>query len=301
MKIAQLKVGDRVFLDASLGRKWDEGQDNPYSDGQYGNLDGEVTAIKSTWVDVKWDNGQINSYGDNDLNLAANRPQAHAPASAAPSVTVTPTGTTTAPVASKPAEAKIIITAAALALPDLETAVARVVSKFTNDSLTFSAYDVTSRLRQEINSKQIEISSIPVSDVDGVQTRRIVHADVRPIVTRLVAGIPAYTKRLSANGDYIEYATIVPTPIRTAKAPTVTVTPTATTTSGVLGSKTSASPRAHKITQEYVTAKRTTTLKAIQSRIKNDAPTVREIETIAVGLGFKVTPKTPYYATEVSV
>lgn len=241
-------------------RRWREGLDNPYWGGVHGHIVGTVTNVTSS--------GTIYVRWDNgkvndyyDVDLSVH----------------------------------------ALATRELKDVITEVTQQdFINKSAIFSAYDVTTKIRELVNAKKLELANVPFEDVDGVLTQRVKHDDVRGLVRTLVAANPAYIA--SYNGEYIEYRTTVPTPIPVASvavSPVVTVTPTGTTSTA--STPTPSTATVEFVIRGYVKRKTNPTLKQIQSRLKKDAPTVREIATIVTNAGLRIDQRTPYYASVVTL
>lgn len=74
------------------------------------------------------------------------------------------------------------------------TAVLDVIKEFTDKQEQFSAYDVTKRLRELVNTGAVELDQRQFEDVDGQTTFRIDHGEVRDAVRA------AYVS--GAMGDY---------------------------------------------------------------------------------------------------
>ncbi len=279
IKLADAVSGTEVILTST---KYGDYKSNPVYSGSQGKVKGKIERVTSSYIVVRWENNSFNYYDGDSLE-------------AAPVVATVPV-----PVAI-PAPTVVI---AAKPLPvsvTLENAVIKVVNEqFIDKNLDFSAYDVTSKVRREINENRFEITGKTFEDINGMTTQRINHDEVRVIVRAIMNSKLSYTRTF--NGGYTLYKyTGVPAAVATVlSTPSVTHTPTGVQYVGtpILGT----SDFATKL-QIYIGKKGTPTLKQIQSRFKvegADQITVRDIATKSAALGFKVEVKTPYYSSVVS-
>jgi hypothetical protein len=189
------------------------------------------------------------------------------------------------------------------------TAVLRVINIFRQNQTDFSAYDVTREIRVQANSGDIQIQGLPVEPVDGVNTNRIDHEDVRELVIELYTNglITDYRKdRGNANGqNYIKYVYVNPSaPVVGGNVSNSAVAsnpvPTAQTpqkfnlTFKAYGNSAGA-PKYANVGRilAYVSQKKakggTPTLKSIQSALKGFKITTKEIESLVTSNGYKVT------------
>jgi len=237
---------------------------NPDEQSSSSNVGGKVLSVDSSQVVVEWDNGWVITH------LAESF--------------------------------KSVFSDLSVVTISLENAVITVIHQaFVDEGLSFSAHDITQAIREDVNEGRLRINSLPIEDVDGLQTQRISHESVREIVRRHMETVVGYEDR--TNGTYIVYTRIVPTSQSTqtlAVAPTLTFTPTAVL-SNIIPSTPKTSSDFEVLIQSYLTARGPRTLKQIQSRIKDDAPTVAEIHQIANSLGLQVQINEPYHASIVSI
>lgn len=262
--IASAKVGDEVVLTTN---KWGDTNSNPVWGGKFGKLVGKISSITANAMYIRWPNSTVNCYDGDSLELA-----------------------TAYVVVTKP-------------LSSLKDAVTKVVTSFVERDLNFSAYEVTKALRVEINEGRITLDDRQKEDVNGIQTQKITHDEVRVYVRPIVSSYGNYAGIF--NGDYVVYTCKIPSvpavsaPV--AVKPSVIITPTATV---VTPAATSVAADSKPVTVTklltYVANKQAPTLKQIQSRFKGSPITVRSIATLAQQAGLRIDQKTPYHASVVT-
>jgi hypothetical protein len=283
---ANATVGQEVKLTST---RWGDARNNPVWGGSQGQVKGKVSSIEQNWLAVDWDNGTRNHYSDTDLESIE---------VATPTLTI---GLSTTPATPAPATPSV-------ATESLQTVVQNVINEQIAAGNSFSAYDITTKVRAVVNAGAVVLENRPVEDVNGRQTQRVTHDEVRPLVRSIMDTQSSYDRRF--NGDYIVYqpngtpatpslSTTVATPIPASKS--LTFTPTGTTSTGSFSGSQSVD-KTRLVT--YITNKGSRTLKQIQSRFKVEGaaqPTVREIATAATSAGLRIDTKTPYYASVVTL
>lgn len=268
--IATATQGTEVILTSS---KFGDSSRNPVYGGTQGKVKGKVvTIVPGRYIAVVWENGLLNHYDDECLE--------------------------TVPVA---------VVAPTIPSLSLKDAVEQVIAtQFIATNASFSAYDVTSKVRREVNEGRFEITGKQVEDVNGIKTQRVGHDEVRGLVRDYMNAVSTYDRRF--NGDYIVYqanatvaAPVVSTGSTAPAAPlALTFTPTGVKATGTPAA-TPSTVSSQKLVA-YVT-KGPATLKQIQSRFKvrgAPQPTVRDLASVAASAGLKLEVKTPYYASVVS-
>ncbi len=289
--------------------KYNPSLSNPVYTGTGVKITGKITGIRDIsgrkWIDVSWTNGTNNSYEDETLEYTSS-------VATTPSVVITPTATlatipvpvSTVPVPVVPPikpTATILLAPAAVSL---KSAVEAIINReFIAKGLSFSGYDVTSKLRRDVNESRVRIENLAFDTINRISTQRITHDEVRVFVRDFMNVTSTYDRKF--NGDYIVYIPNGTSAQASTKAslgglatPSVTITPTTTVTSGIVGT----SNFATKL-QAYVASKGNPTLKQIQSRFKvkgADQITVRDIAAKVTALGLKLTSATPYYKSVVT-
>lgn len=269
--LTNAKVGDEVIYTST---KYPNGKSNPVYNGSEGKVTGIITQVNDRFIGVKWSNGYVNHYDNDCLETA-------------PAVVVAPV-------------------VAQLPLKDIVEAV--IASEFIAKNVQFSAYDVTSKVRREINEGRAIIAGKAKEDVNGMQTQRVAHDDIRAFVRDYMNNVSSFDRRF--NGDYIVYqpnafasaqsaaSTFAKVPVCVPPLKRLIFTPTAVVASpavnaGGLNAKIAA----------YVSGKGARTLKQIQSRFKIDnGPqfTIRELADYAKIAGLRIDVKSPYYASVVT-
>lgn len=91
---------------------------------------------------------------------------------------------------------------------DLRGAVAEAIEGFVTLGRTFSAHDVTVKVRELVNTGTLTIDGKPIEDVDGIRTQAIDHAEVKPLVREYFVQNLERRYEATPNGTYIEYAPI---------------------------------------------------------------------------------------------
>jgi len=93
----------------------------------------------------------------------------------------------------------------------LEQAVFEVIKDFDNNGQPFSAHDITTIVRNNVNSKAVEILNVPYGYVDATNThsQHVNHVDVRDIIREMVDNKEVDVVSKGAYTIY-RYKTIVP-------------------------------------------------------------------------------------------
>ncbi len=282
------KVGQEVILTSA---SYPDAKNNPRYNGVHGKVVGKIISLGDKfplWISVKWGNGYENSYAKDagDLEFA---PVA-TPVVAAPSVTITPTAVITTPVA--PALVKPVAIS-------LATAVENVVNQFVNKRQAFSAYDITSTLRRQVNEGFTAIENRATENVSGLQTQRINHDEVRSLVRSVANNVGSYQSRM--NSTYLLWEPLPVAAVATASkpsGPTVTITPTTTVATITYPLSQIAKPLV-----AYISRNGPRTLKQIQSRFKvENGPqlTVSQLADEATKAGLRIDKKTTFHASVVT-
>lgn len=248
--------------------RFGDSQRNPAWGGSQGKVKGVIKQIvQPHYIVVLWENGFLNHYDNNCL-------------------------------ATVPVEVKAV---------SLQAAVESVIATVIAAGESFSGYDITSKLRREVNEKRIVLENRPYEDVNGIQTQKVTHDEVRTFVRGYMDTISSYDRRF--NGDYIVYSpngtlststTATTTPASVAPK-TLTYTPTAVVSTPAVAVSASTSPSTKLVS--YIRGRGPRTLKQIQSRFKVEGaaqPTVRDLAAIAQSSGLRIDVKTPYYASVVT-
>lgn len=265
-----IRMNQRVKLIAT-----NHGDDitNPVFGGSQDNVLGEVIYLSTNFAKVKWDNGCDNLYYFNDLEDAT---------------VVTPT------VVVAPTPAAPVVVPVGFA-----TAVADILNENVNAGKHFSNFDVTAELRNRVNNGKVVIDGRSFEDVNGTQTQKIFHGEVRDIVVQTMRASSAYTRVW--NGAYFVYQPTTSSPVTPGSTvPSVVVTPTATVSTpavpvDVLGRQ----------IRTYIQTRGNKTLKQIQSRFKKPLGagqiTVRTLADAAKNEGLRIDPHSTYHASVVSL
>lgn len=267
-------VGAKVKL---VTRNWGDHQTNPVWGGAYGQIQGEITGFDNYWIRVKWSNGCTNSYYDDDLEQI----QVPAIKDETPVATVTVTLTKSTPTVT------------------LEKAIRNIIEAYESDSKDFSAYDITKAVRKQVNDKVIELHGVAFEDVSGVQTQRIEHMHVRPIVRSVMDGKSNYS-RLNSNDGYVLYKFTTATKPAVVYTPTgVSSTPASTPVAATSTASTNPVVDVEKL-KVYIQGG-SSTLKQIQSRFKvrgAKQPTVREIaQVVNATAGLMLEERKPFHSS----
>lgn len=90
-------------------------------------------------------------------------------------------------------------------IADLRTLVLAVIQTFVTPPRNFSAHDITNTLRDGITNGLYEIDGFPYEDINGTNTQRVEHEDVRDLVRTLVASGDVTTHTPVFNGSYTLY------------------------------------------------------------------------------------------------
>jgi hypothetical protein len=273
---ANAKIGQVVKL---VSQQWGDSINNPIWGRSQGEVQGKITHVYPSYVRVSWDNGQANVYEMGELEEIA------------PVLTIAP-----APVAKK---------VCPVALPIAVQVV--VATEFVQKGLAFSAYDVTSKLRREVNEGRIAIENRATEDVNGIQTQKINHDEVRTAIRDYMDTQTGYNRVF--NGTYFIFtpngssttASTAGATVAGTTAPSLTITPTGSVSTAASAPVKAVSPTAIKT---YIQNKTARSLKQIQSRFKVEGaaqPTVRELAKAAMDAGLRIDVRTPYYASVVTL
>jgi hypothetical protein len=196
------------------------------------------------------------------------------------------------------------------------TAVLRTINDFRSKKSDFSAYAVTHAVRSAANKGEIAIQGMTAEPIDGAQTFRIDHEEVREMVVEFYTNglIADYRKdRGMSNGQtYIKYVYVDPSPTQVPPqiSPQATHCVSGVATPHMVSSYTQ-TPQKFNLTFKlpanppknanvgrilgYVSSKKARggipTLKSIQSALKGIKITTKEIQSVLINNGFQVTPK----------
>lgn len=101
----------------------------------------------------------------------------------------------------------------------LEQAVFEVIKDFDNNGQPFSAHDITTIVRNNVNSKAVEILNVPYGYVDATNThsQHVNHVDVRDIIREMVDNNEV---DVVSKGAYTIYRYKTITPVSTAPTST---------------------------------------------------------------------------------
>ena len=270
-------VGEEVKL---TSKRYGDYESNPIWGGHYGEVKGKIKSVGGDWIYVSWSNGRDNEYLDGELEVIK------APATV-PALNI---------VLDVKPKAVLLLSAVSMA-----------VSAFALESKNFSAYDVTKAIRKQINDKVYSLVGVPFENINGVNTQRVEHNDVRPAVRSAVAGLLDYSRENTADG-YILYKFVKQNDVKPAVVYTLTGVDTksmatpATPADKQVAAPTSVSG-ASVVTKEKLRAYITlggASLKQIQSRFKvrgGKQPTVREIAQIAKDSNLRLIEAYPFHAS----
>jgi hypothetical protein len=163
------------------------------------------------------------------------------------------------------------------------TAVVAAAQQLQNSGKPFSAYDVTKTLRSSVNSGDIHFSDRTTEDVDGVDTYRVEHNEVKRIFTDAysagVFGTLGRTWDNSGNGFW-SYRGASGTPVYGSPTPTI-AKPLPTQPQTNLEQKIVSYLHRQGIGS-------TVTMKRIQSRLKGYPVSCKDLASVLPKLGFKV-------------
>lgn len=165
----------------------------------------------------------------------------------------------------------------------------------------FSAYDVTRKLRDQVNKGELTFTDRTTEDLDGVQTYRIEHDDVKDIFNDLWSNDAITNLSRKHNGNYWEFsdaAALKPSFVG-GIGPVTRLTLTPVTVCGANG---------NPLTTQVVTSRATvtskdpltsqvidylrgragtpTSMKQIQSRFKGVTKTCEEYAKLLIGAGY---------------
>ncbi len=156
----------------------------------------------------------------------------------------------------------------------LNTAVLVAIQSLVASQKSFSAHDVTKKIRELSNSGQFSIANADTQELDGVEYEVIEHSDVRSIVEELwVSGVCEYSGLARKfNGQFYEYFL--------EDKPRVSVTAGVAQPSPV--SPAGYSPKIPVIQkiEDYIHNRGSASLKQVQSRLKGLNLTCQDIGKI---------------------
>lgn len=164
------------------------------------------------------------------------------------------------------------VTAVALAIEGLKS------------SAPFSAFSVTQKLRQQVNGGEIAFTDKTPEDVDGTNTYRVDHEEVRSVVNELYNLKVVTGLQRKDNGRWLEYYPVgnpVPAPVPVqAVTPTPTPQPTALPVDAALRQK----------IQDYLVGRKgqKVTMKEVQSRFKGVTKQCNEFGALIASMGITV-------------
>ena len=175
----------------------------------------------------------------------------------------------------------------------LSAAVAVTIQALTNAQESFSAHDVTRKLRTDANSGELAFTDLPLENVDGIpNTYRIDHNAVRGYVRASFGTIPNY-ERDNSRG-YALYRPKATAPATSSYSATPAAT-SAPISYGAVAAPTHAftnTPNRTGKVKTYVDRKILAgiapTLKQIQSRLKGDNVTCKQLADLLANEGYNV-------------
>lgn len=152
----------------------------------------------------------------------------------------------------------------------LNTAVLLAIQGVLASQKSFSAHDITKAIRASVNDSEYLLSDRDTEDVDGIQTQRVEHTEVRGIIDELydaaVFGNVGMVRRF--NGSFYEYSRPAQTPTRVTAA---TVAPQAVSVPSTPANQ------LLDVIKNYVQARGPVTLKQVQSRLKGTSLTCGDL------------------------
>ena len=264
-------IGQKVKLTSN---SYTDSDYNPIWGGCKGKIEGQIDIIYGGLLPlgVKWSNGCHNSYAQDDLDILV--------------PVVTQIIQSTKPIVNT---------------VSIKDAVVSVInSQFIANKASFSGYDVTSAVRKQVNDGTIRLDGVPFENINGKNTQRVSHDDIRAHVRAHLDTVSSYDRKF--NGDYIVYSfnghapASVPVAVLAAPTarPTLVIAPNGVTSTAVTSSDLTV-----KLTT-YISGKNSASLKQIQSRFKGEPVTVRDIASLATKAGLRIDFKTPYHASVVT-
>lgn len=166
----------------------------------------------------------------------------------------------------------------------LKEAVVQAATELKNKG-AFSAYDVTTAVREAANSGEFALPGLEAKQNNSNIKYWVNHEDVKQVVDGLLNDGTLATLGLTNvnyNGSFrvFEFATSV-----APSSPVTSSTPASTTANPTQ------SPVAQRI-QTYLSNAGSATLKQVQSALKVNGVTCKDLAAIVAGLGFSVTPGT---------
>jgi hypothetical protein len=149
---------------------------------------------------------------------------------------------------------------------------------------SFSYFDVTKKLRDQVNQGQVAFSDRDLEDVDGVSTYRVDHNEVKTIFNDLWENDVIVNLDKSYTGRYWQFSN---TTTSVASAPNNAVATSTSVTAAVRN------PTQDPLSQQIVNYLRSrvgqpTTMKQIQSRCKGVNKTCGDYANLVIKLGYIV-------------
>ena len=173
----------------------------------------------------------------------------------------------------------------------------------------FSLYEVTRRLREQTNKGEIAFSDKSIEDVDGIQTFRVVHDEVKAVFNDLFENgvVSNLKKSWDRNGGFFVF--VNDSAPATTPAPTPVATPTPASTPTVASSLVTSTAPLPTIHNTDVVVKLLAyvqgipsgayrTMKHIQSRFKGIPLSCEEIAKKLVSLGYHVENSTAPFSRQ---
>jgi hypothetical protein len=171
----------------------------------------------------------------------------------------------------------------------LKEAVVNAVNELKVSKGNFSAHDVTTAIREAANSGEIALPGLEATQPNSTNIKYWVnHSDVKAIVDDLLndgtlANLGMVNVNYNGGFRVFEFSTPVPSADDHDGAPAPTPAPNA--------ANPTQSPLAQRI-DAYLSKAGTATLKQIQSALKVNGITCKDLSGIVAGLGYTVTPGT---------
>lgn len=154
----------------------------------------------------------------------------------------------------------------------------------------FSAYNITKRLREQVNAGDLAITDKTPEDVDGVTSFRIDHNEVKDVFQELLHHnvVTGLTSRDA--GQYIEYSDSQPTATAPQQKQTARQLLGIATCVGVPVQATTPNDPLKQKTKDYLIGRRgqAVTMKEVQSRFKGVNKTCKEWADLISGIGLVV-------------
>jgi hypothetical protein len=185
------------------------------------------------------------------------------------------------------------------------TAVALAVSELRKSP--FSVFNVTERLRDQVNSGDVAFLDKPTAVFNGATTYAVEHTEVKEVFQELMRAQIIKDLSVRNAGNYLEYSEGQPSsPVATTVQPTTLFPNPAALVAKIFqpaparSVSTALGNSFDNKVRDYLNNRRgqTVTMKEIQSRFKGVSKTCKEYSDIVANLGFSVDTKgTPSYWT----